>query len=404
MIRIILLALLLPGCSEIHQLDGARAIMGDLVPARLAVPRGDAIAADATASVTHVRAVDPDRPLAMRALPEPDRSRRFWKVVTGTALADGVALHTTAPGATISLRPQGEARDGTGIDPHGLVLVDPEGVEHPGQGGMQASVAWDELRSGSSPFRAGTSAFRLDPALGTGAWTVRTGAPLEGDVLVHVVEPDSALVLTVTTDATTYLAGHTVTIDVEARDEDARVDIDGAVAHTRSPAGAAVDVELEPVGKGRLRGRFVPDELDVVPGAPWLVEVEASIEVHDAIAHRNARVSFGYGVASAGFDGRVTLADDPRGAPIAVLGLEIAAPGRYAVAATVWGNDATGPHPLGVVQSAVWLDATHDEIELPLGELLDGAGDRFELRDLRLVDQSRVALLHRQALGATLQR
>jgi hypothetical protein len=56
------------------------------------------------------------------------------------------------------------------------------------------------------------------------------------------------------------------------------------------------------------------------------------------------------------------------------------------------------------VQSAVWLDAAHDEIELPLGDLLDGAGDRFELRDLRLVDQSRVALLHRQALGATLQR
>jgi hypothetical protein len=400
--RRLLAFVVLAGCSEVHQLEGARAIMGDLVPARLAVPQGDALVVD-TAPVAHARAVDPDRPLEMRATPRPDRSRRYWTIVSGTALADGLDVHTTAPGATISLRPQTDAREG--IDPNGLVLVDPEGAVHRGHEGMHTTVAWDELRAGASPFVPGTSAFRLDPALGDGTWTVRTGAPLAGDVLVHVVEPDSALELTVTTDTTTYLAGHTVVIDVEARDDETWADIDGAIAHARSPTGDEIEVELDRVGEGRMRGRFVPDALDVVPGTPWLVEVEASIDLGDATARRNARVSFGYGVAAAGFDGRVELEESPRAAPLVALGVDVVAPGRYAAVATVWGLGPSGTaQPLGVVQSAAWLDVGDDAIDLPLGDLLDGAGDRFELRDLRLVDQSRVALLHRQALGATLQR
>lgn len=404
--RLLTLLVCIGGCSEVGHLDAARAVMGDLVPTRLAVPIGPAIVADATAPVAHARALDSDRPLAMRAQPRPDRSRRFWKSVPGGALSSGVSVFTTAPGATISLRPRGEARDGAGIDPNGLVLVDPQGVAHTGGDGMHATVAWDELRAGSSPFVAGTSAFQLDPELDAGTWTIRSDAPLgDDDILVHVIEPHSDLELTVQTDATTYLAGNTVVIDVEARLDSATVEITEAVAHMQSPTGDTFDVVLASNGRGRLRGRFVPDELEVVPGAPWTVDVAASIAVGDAIADRNARVSFGYGVASAAFDGRVAFDEGPRGTPVATLGLQVVAPGRYAVAATVWGADAFGNgQPIGLVQSAAWLDTDDDGIEIPFGDLLDGAGAHFELRDLRLVDQSRVALLHRQALGATLQR
>lgn len=393
-------------CSEAQMLAAGRPVLGDLVPTRLAVPTGTEIAAHATVPLAQVRTLDPDRPLAMRPEPKPDRSRRFWKVIPGSALHDGIDLRTTAPGATISLRPRGETRDGTGIDPNGLVLVDPSGVAHSGTEAMHTSVAWDEMRAGSTPFLPGTSAFRLDPELDAGTWTIRCDAPLgTDDILVHVVEPDSDLELTVKTDATTYLAGHTVVIDVEARQDATAVEIDHATARTRSPAGDEIEVALVPDGRGRLRGRLVPEELQAVPGVPWLVEIEASIVTDDGLAQRNARVSFGYGVASAAFDGRVTFDEGPRGSPVATLGLQVVAPGRYAVAATVWGADAFGNgQPIGLVQSAAWLDPDDDGIELPLGDLLDGTGAQIELRDLQLVDQSRVALLHRQALGATLVR
>jgi hypothetical protein len=393
----------LAGCSEAGRLDAARPVLGDLVPTQLVVPTGDAIEVDTT-SLVHVRALDPQRPLAMRPVPKPDRSRRFWKTVDGAALHAGVEVHTTAPGATISLRPQGDAR--AGIDPSGLVLVDPDGVAHAGTDAMLTTVAWDELRAGTSPFLPGTSAFRIDPELPAGTWTIESAAPMGDEaLLLHVTEPSSALVLTATTDHTSYLAGGTVVVDVEARIDDARVEIASATARTRSPAGRTIDVELVADGRGRLRGTLHPDEREAVPGMPWLVEVEATIATGDGVAQRNARVAFGYGVAAAGFDGSIALDDSPRGGLIATLGMHVVAPGRYAVAATVWGE---GPHgtgePIGLVQSAAWLVPGDDAIELPLHDLLDGMGDHFELRDLQLVDQSRVALLHRQATGATLLR
>lgn len=395
---------LVAGCGEMGRLDAARPVLGDLVPTQLVAPTGDAIAIDTTAPLVHVRALDPQRPLAMRPVPAPDRSRRFWKTIPGHALQTGVAVHTTAPGATISLRPQGDAR--TGIDPSGLVLVDPSGVAHDGTDGMLTTVAWDELRAGTSPFVPGTSAFRIAPELDAGTWTIKSAAPLgDEEILVHVTEPDSALVLTATTDATSYLAGSTVVVSVEARMDDALVAIDTASARTRSPAGEIVDVALEADGRGRLRGVLRPDEREAVPGMPWLVEITADIATDGGIAQRNARIAFGYGVAGAGFDGSVALDESPRGGPVAALGMHVVAPGRYAVAATVWAPGAHGiGEPIGLVQSAAWLVPGDDTIELPLHDLLDGMGDRFELRDLQLVDQSRVALLHRQATGATLLR
>lgn len=410
MIRaILLLAVAAAACSDHAQVFRARPIVGDLVPVRLAVPHDQQPLVGSIVPVSSSHALAADHPLALRAESRPDHSRRFWQVISGATLTAGVALPTTAPGATISLRPRGDARSDGGIAPESLVLVGPDGTEHGGGEGMDAAIGWDQLRAGGSPFAPGTSAFRLNPELGAGAWTVRADVPLSDDeVLVHVVEPNSALELTLRTDATTYLAGHTVTVEVEARHDGAWLDIDEAIAHGRSPIGTRVEIALEPTAPGRLRGELALDELEVVAGGTWEIQVDAEMELivtpggAPLRARRNARVAFGYGVASAGFDGRVEALRTPRGAEVLALGLDVVAAGRYAVAATVWGTDARGVAiPLGVAQSAAWLEVGDDTIELALGELLDppGLGPQFELRDLRLVDQSRVALLHRQALA-----
>ena len=56
---------------------------------------------------------------------------------------------------------------------------------------------------------------------------------------------------------------------------------------------------------------------------------------------------------------------------------------------------------MGTVEAASWLEPDAEAIELPLAHLLDtpGLSAPYELRDLRLVDQSRVAILHRQAIA-----
>jgi len=391
------------GCSGDAVPRTFAAVAGDLAPSGLVVPRGDTSLPVASEAVSHVRALDPDRELAVRPDPLPDRSRRWWTTVTGDDLATGIALPTTAGGATVSLRPVGATRSGTGVDPDALVLVDASGTTHDAGSGMDAVLGWDELRAGDSPFAPGTTAFRIDPDLGAGAWTLRVDAPLSDDeVLVHVVEPDSALVLVARTDATAYLLGHTAVLDVEARRDGAEVEIRDATARAHAPDGAVVDVALAPSGAAGLRGTVVLEAIDVPPGATWTVEVDAVVEHDGVLARRNARVAFAYAVPSAGLDGRVALVEHARADPTLALGVEVVAPGRYAVAATVWGTDTHGrTRPLGTVQSGSWLDEDADAIELPLGSLLGtpGLGAPYELRDLMLVDQSRIALLHRQAVA-----
>ena len=114
----------------------------------------------------------------MRPESRPDRSRRWWTKVAGGELVHGVALPTTASGATVSLRPlAADMRDANGVDPNALVLVDPDGVAHAGDAAMEHVLGWDGLRAGESPFAPGTSAFRIDPELGAGEWQLRVVRP-----------------------------------------------------------------------------------------------------------------------------------------------------------------------------------------------------------------------------------
>ncbi|HET6584646.1 MAG TPA: DUF4785 domain-containing protein, partial [Nannocystaceae bacterium] len=262
------------GCSESHVRSFA-AVSGDLAPQRLIAPHDDGPVSGASAAVSHARPLDPAHALAVRPEPRPDRSRRWWTKVTASELVAGVALPTTAAGATVSLRPLAEdTRDATGVDPNALVLVDPDGVAHAGDAAMEHVLGWDELRAGESPFAPGTSAFRIDPELGHGAWQLRVDAPLgEHDVLVHVVEAASALELVVRTDAPAYLHGHTVVVDVDARHDGAPIDVHDASARARSPAGETTAIELDTSSPGRLRGELVLAETEVEPGAAWVVEV-----------------------------------------------------------------------------------------------------------------------------------
>ncbi len=403
--RTSIVMLLAAACSASGDVRPLAAVAGDLAPSHLVAPRDAGPVPGNVASVSHARSLAADRELAVRPSATPDHSRRWWTKVKGGDLVAGVALPTTAPGATVSLRPLDEARAATGIDPSALVLVDPDGVAHDGDAAMEHVLGWDELRAGESPFAAGTSAFRIDGELGHGEWQLRVDAPLgDGDVLLHVVEPDSALELVARTDAPAYLNGHTVELDVYARNGEALVEIDDARARARSPAGETHDIELVATAKGRLHGSLALAEVEVEPGAAWVVEVEAYVEHDGVLARRNARVAFAYGVPSAALDGRVELVDTARGDPTLSLGLEVATAGRYAVGAVVWGTDAHGrAWPAGAVEAASWLEPDADAIELPLAHLLDvpGLSAPYELRDLRLVDQSRVAVLHRQAIAVS---
>src|SRR5690606_22154590 len=136
-------------------------------------------------------------------------SREYWKDVDGAALARGVTIHTTAPGALVLISPGGG--DSRGVAPEALQVR---------QGGRavaarDATVALApqaalEAATGAS-FAPGALGFRLSPALGAGAFDLQV-ADARGRYVVHVREPDSAVALRVENPTAAYRTGDRVSL------------------------------------------------------------------------------------------------------------------------------------------------------------------------------------------------
>jgi Domain of unknown function (DUF4785) len=405
--RIILVVALACACSPTDARPLAPAQLGDLAPRRLLAPQEDEPPRATLVPLADARALPADTTLVERPRPHRTRSREYWFAASASELGGGVELPTTVDGAIVRLQPLDlETRAVAGIDPASLVLVDGDGGEHPAGAGMARLASWEQLRDAEVGLAAGTTAFAIDPALGHGAFVLRTGVePMAPRYLVHVAERSSELVLAVEGDHDAALWGDAITVDVEL--EHGVAELSWAVASLRDPWGNTQPLELAAHGAG-LRGSFVLDEQRPPRGALWTVEVDARVRTQEGtLAHRSGRTAFGYAVPSAGFVGELRTSTASRGGLEIALPLEIAARGRYAVGGTLWGRDALGrARPVALAQAAAWLETGTDELTLSFDDAVLSAAQAsapWELRDLRLVDQGRMAVLHRQAFAATLE-
>ncbi len=90
------------------------------------------------------------------------------------------------------------------------------------------------------------------------------------------------------------------------------------------------------------------------------------------------------------------------------LGVESASASRYEARGVLYATAADGAlRPVGIAHAAAWLEAGDGSLELTFDRTLlaeSGLGAPFELRDLRLVDQVSMGLLHRQERAMAISR
>ncbi len=357
-------------------------------------------------AVTFTFPVGADTALAAAPAPYETRSREYFVEVSAAELRAGATIYTTAPNALVRINPAAseQLRGGAAelaVDPSSLVIRTAAGDQLRAADATRQLVDAEQMKATGVPFAAGTTAFRLSPSVGIGALTV--AAPdLRSDATyaIHVFDVESDAVLSLRAAAMDFFHGQDLRIHAHFEDAAGRFATDQAQGFVTSPSGDAWPVRWT-AGEHGLMSASLP--LDAVQGAGqglWELHMAAAGERDGLTVMRNATTAFAVHVPTAALNGDVRVL---RQQGLAIeLGVSVAEAGRYEVRGMIFGTDASGALvPFAAAHSANWLN---EDGHLTLGveaDLLRQAGVHapFEVRDLRLMDQGRMGVLHRQARG-----
>lgn len=311
--------------------------------------------------------------LVARPVPHSAAATGHAQTVDAAALRRGVSLAISSPAAFIKLSPA--ARDIHIITPDGHLL-------RPGAG----------LR----PVGTDTLAFTLDPAAGTGRFTVRAEA--DAPVRIDVLERGSDLVLLVQAARDVVFVGQPLRVEARLLHHGQPVPAERLHARLVAPNGHTLARSLARQGDGSYVVDLpVRGETDA---RPWSIEVELDATVAGRPVRRTATTAVAVSVPTARLTGTAVVTHPGDGVR-AEFALDVASDSRYALSAVLHGHNREGQlQPIAVGQSAAALTPGRHNLALEFdASLIAGSGMRapFELHDLRLVDQGRMFVLHRQA-------
>ena len=306
----------------------------------------------------------------------------------------GLELPLTAPDAVIQLSPAEGAR---AVPANALQVRDPAG-----RSSVARSVDARALQQAGMPVRDGSSMLRTGATSAAGAYTLQS-AQAQGRYVVQVLEPNSPLRLEVQANQAQVLAGGNVQLQARLLEDGAttaqlasRRGGLGGEALLVAPDGRSWPQRLLRTTDGALRAQVrIPADVGNVQGL-WELQVFAQA---DGVL-RDGKVAFAVARPTARFSGQA--APDPASRQVA-LPLQVAAAGRYEARGTLYATGRDGQlKPVAQAHAAAWFDGPGaGQLVLPFDQaaLPAGFGAPYELRDLQLQDQSRMAPIESRALA-----
>ena len=336
-------------------------------------------------------ALDPAQPLqapgAYAAV-----SRSYWQQVDAAELQRGLDLPLTAPDAVIQVSPGAGAR---ALPADALQVRDAAG-----RTGVARSVDARQLQDAGMAVSDGSSMLRTGASSAVGAYRLQS-AQAQGRYVVQVLEPNSPVRLEVQASQAQVLAGGSVQLQARlledganARQLAARRGSLGGEALLVAPDGRSWPQRLLRTSDGSLRAQVrIPAQASTVQGL-WELQVFAQA---DGVL-RDGKVAFAVAQPTARFSGQASPDTASRRVS---LPLQVAAPGRYEARGTLYATGADGQlKPVAQAHAAAWFDgAGQGALVLPFDQapLPAGFGAPYELRELQLQDQSRMAPIESRA-------
>lgn len=358
----------------------------DQVPSRLSALPAPALQVE-RAPVTFSWKIDPAAALHDTA-PQPAESREFWQSVDAAELQRGMALKLSAPGSLIRISPATGAR-GLATD-----TVKLQGARGPAK--LERLLDERQLKAAGMDVGTGTVMAKLAPEAGAGAFTL-SAPEARGRYVVHVFEPASNDVLSAKIDRDHALAGDSLRLDVGFARAGRAVAASGE-ALLVSPDGRSWPVKLSAAGN-RLRADVRLPR--VGSNAPGLWELQVFTDA-DGI-QRDARTAFAVAQPTARFGGQYVF--DAAKLQMA-LPLVAASAGRYEARGVLYATAPDGVlRPVSQAHSAAWFERGNGTLKLAFdrGHLPQGYAAPFEVRQLELLDQSRMAPLEKRARAGRIE-
>lgn len=323
-------------------------------------------------------------------------SKEYWTRVPGAELAQGTTIRTTAKGALIRLSPvSGEGKSVQPISADDIVIR-AGGKSIQGRAAMANAADDAELKMAGTDFPDGTLAFQLRDDIAAGAITLAM-PKAAADYLVHVYEPNSAEILTLTMDRIVASHGQRYKVFASYNGAEALDAIDGVVS---APNGASVDLEFKRAADGRYVAEVAHDSL--AGAGPGLWEVHAFASAKGASVQRDAKSAFASSIprAQLGQGARTVRNDD--GSLSLSFKLKVAAESRFEVRGTLYGMDGGKLRPAAQASTAAMLKPGNASLELVFdAATMAKAGVRgpYQLRDLTLVDQADLSTVELRRAG-----
>lgn len=330
-------------------------------------------------------------------------SKEYWTRVPGTELAQGTTIRTTAKGALIRLSPvSGEGKSVQPISADDIV-IHAGGKAIQGRAAMANAADDAELKMAGTDFPDGTLAFQLRDDITVGAITLAM-PKAAADYLVHVFEPNSAEVLSLTMDRIVASHGQSYKVFASYNGAEALDAIDGVVS---APNGASVDLVFKRAANGRYVAEVAHDAL--AGTGPGLWEVHAFASAKGASVQRDAKTAFASSIPRAQLGhGAKTIRNDDGSLSLSFK-LKVAAESRFEVRGTLYGMDDGKLRPAAQASTAAMLKPGNAALELVFDAATmakAGVSGPYQLRDVTLVDQADLSTveLRRAGLRVALDR
>lgn len=335
--------------------------------------------------VTFAWALDPNLALS-ETPPFLAESREYWKTVSSSELERGVALPLSAAGALVRISPTAQATAIRASD----ISVTQQGRRI----ALDRTADAQALRQAGMDVSAGTQVLHLGAGSQPGIALLRVHGA-QGRYLVHVFEPNSPVILRARADRSHALAGESLGVRIAA----AGMRTSNALRATAllvAPDGSSLPARIRGNADGSLDALVTLPERPVAAPGLWELHVVASV---DNIP-RDTRTAFAVAQPTARLRG--TFAVDASRLSVS-LPVQAASPGRYEARATLYATAPDGSlRPVSQAHTAAWMEAGDGVLVLqfPRQHLPPGYGAPFELRQLELNDQTRMAQLEIRARAA----